>query len=73
MNESTTKLDIQFYDEVESTSNTLQNYLANNGKSPSAIAARHQTGGRGRRGNSWASPEGNLYISIAIPITWNVF
>ena len=30
------------------------------------ITARTQTGGRGRRGRSWASPEGNLYASLLL-------
>lgn len=30
------------------------------------IVARKQTGGRGRRGRSWSSPEGNLYASLLL-------
>ena len=32
----------------------------------SAIAARSQTAGRGRRGHAWQSPEGGLYLSILL-------
>ncbi len=31
-----------------------------------AIAARRQTAGRGRRGHVWASPAGNLYLSVVL-------
>lgn len=31
-----------------------------------AVAARSQTAGRGRRGHAWASPPGNLYLSIVL-------
>ncbi|MBM6775438.1 biotin--[acetyl-CoA-carboxylase] ligase [Olsenella profusa] len=31
-----------------------------------AVAARQQTAGRGRRGHVWASPEGNLYLSVLL-------
>jgi len=31
-----------------------------------AVLARRQTGGRGSRGRSWQSPEGNLYLSFLL-------
>lgn len=31
-----------------------------------AVLARRQTSGRGRRGHVWASPEGNLYLSVVL-------
>lgn len=31
-----------------------------------AVAARRQTAGRGRRGHVWESPEGNLYLSVLL-------
>lgn len=31
-----------------------------------AVAARRQTAGRGRRGHVWASPAGNLYLSVVL-------
>ena len=31
-----------------------------------AIAARRQSAGRGRRGHVWESPEGNLYLSVVL-------
>jgi len=32
-----------------------------------AVQASEQTGGRGRHGRIWASPPGNLYLTVAIP------
>jgi BirA family biotin operon repressor/biotin-[acetyl-CoA-carboxylase] ligase len=31
-----------------------------------AVAAREQTAGRGRRGHSWSSPRGSLYLSVVL-------
>ena len=33
---------------------------------PLWIAAREQTGGRGRSGRQWVSPPGNLYASLLL-------
>jgi BirA family biotin operon repressor/biotin-[acetyl-CoA-carboxylase] ligase len=33
-----------------------------------AVIAERQTEGRGRRGRSWASPHGNLYVSLLAPM-----
>jgi BirA family transcriptional regulator, biotin operon repressor / biotin---[acetyl-CoA-carboxylase] ligase len=33
---------------------------------PSWIVAREQTAGRGRRGNTWVSPRGNLYATLLL-------
>ena len=35
---------------------------------PFAINATEQTAGRGRDGRQWASPIGNLYLSLALPL-----
>lgn len=32
----------------------------------SAVAARQQSAGRGRRGHAWESPRGNLYLSVVL-------
>ncbi len=34
---------------------------------PFAVVALEQTSGKGRRGNQWQSPKGNLYLSLALP------
>ena len=35
-------------------------------RGPLWVVARRQTAGRGRRGNSWASPPGNLYATLLL-------
>lgn len=35
-------------------------------RGPLWVTAKNQTAGRGRRGNSWASPPGNLYASLLL-------
>ena len=35
-------------------------------RGPLWVVAREQTGGRGRRGNSWVSPRGNLYATLLL-------
>ena len=32
------------------------------------IIANQQTQGRGRRGNSWISPPGNIYLSLVLKV-----
>ena len=36
------------------------------------VIADEQTRGRGRRGNKWISPKGNLYCSIALSNTFAI-
>lgn len=53
-------------DSVGST-NDEAGRLANEGAAEGTVVwARRQVGGRGRRGRTWASPEGNLYSSTII-------
>ena len=37
-----------------------------------AVAARRQSAGRGRRGHVWESPEGNLYLFVSSNDEWDV-
>ena len=54
------------YDTLAST-NAEALALARAGElGPLWIAAREQTAGRGRRGNSWVSPRGNLYATLLL-------
>jgi BirA family transcriptional regulator, biotin operon repressor / biotin---[acetyl-CoA-carboxylase] ligase len=54
------------YDTLAST-NAEALALARAGElGPLWIAAREQTAGRGRRGNSWVSPPGNLYATLLL-------
>jgi biotin-[acetyl-CoA-carboxylase] ligase BirA-like protein len=52
---------------IDSTSLEVNRRLASGESPPFAVSATTQTGGRGRRGHQWQSPEGNLYLSVAIP------
>ena len=54
--------DIQYFDTVESTMDSARESLIHG----RVIQAGEQTGGRGRRGNQWTSPKGNLYQSIIL-------
>ena len=54
------------FDEVESTSDLAKNLLKEGDVPPLAVLASKQTKGRGRSGKSWESPEGNVYLSLAL-------
>jgi BirA family biotin operon repressor/biotin-[acetyl-CoA-carboxylase] ligase len=54
--------DIHYYETVESTMDIARN----NPRHGLVIQGGEQTGGRGRRGNQWLSPKGNLYQSIVL-------
>lgn len=53
------------YDEVESTNDTIKKYCIAEGQRI-IVKANTQTAGRGRRGRSWLSIEGNLFFSLAL-------
>lgn len=54
-------MDIVFYDETDSTSTQAKKQFFNS--SEGIVAAARQTGGRGRRGRSFISENGGLYVS----------
>ncbi len=58
----------QDYEELCSTNDEAckQSLTADGG--PFVITARRQTQGRGRRGRTWSSLEGNLFMSLALPL-----
>ncbi len=54
--------------ELDSTSTQAATLLAAGTEVPPfAVMAATQTAGRGRRGNPWESPVGNLYVTFALP------
>lgn len=57
---------VQWEDSVESTMDRARAAARGGAPSGSVIAAREQTGGRGRSGRSWSSPKGGLYASVLI-------
>lgn len=58
--------DLRIYDQVASTNDIAKSY-GRNGQYNIAVLAAQQTQGRGRSGNDWVSPKGNLYLSFVIP------
>ncbi len=52
-------------DEVDST-NEYAKGIAPDVPEGTVVVARRQTSGRGRRGRSWASPEGGLWMSVVL-------
>ncbi len=53
------------FDQVESTQDIAHEY-ARQGKTNIAVRANQQISGRGRGGNVWISPLGNLFVSLVI-------
>lgn len=54
--------DIHYFEKLDSTMNAARDELVHG----RVIQAGYQTSGRGRRGNEWQSPKGNIYKSIII-------
>lgn len=51
---------------IGSTQEKAREYLASGHGAGTVIVAAGQTGGRGRRGRSWHSPEGGLYMTALL-------
>jgi BirA family biotin operon repressor/biotin-[acetyl-CoA-carboxylase] ligase len=58
--ESTNCGNIHYFDSVDSTNS----WLLENGKCGDICISETQTSGRGRRGNTWESPQGNISFSL---------
>ena len=56
------------HDRLDSTSTEAMRLARAGETGPLWIVARHQEAGRGRRGNAWVSPEGNLFASLLWPV-----
>ena len=54
------------YDDLDSTNDEAKRQAARGAPDGTIIVARHQTGGRGRRGREWVSPEGNLFVTLLL-------
>ncbi|MBI5087209.1 MAG: biotin--[acetyl-CoA-carboxylase] ligase [Acidobacteria bacterium] len=57
---------IEWHDSVDSTMRRAAELAAAGCPSGSIVAARRQSAGRGRHGNTWESPEGGLYCTIVL-------
>ena len=59
-----------FLDETDSTNNYLKALIRSTSDSVfTVVSARRQTGGRGRLGRSFFSPDGGLYFSFSLPLS----
>lgn len=58
--------DIEVLDEVDSTNEELMKRARAGVPHGTALRARRQCAGRGRRSHAWSSPEGGLYLSILV-------
>ncbi|MEF3191495.1 MAG: biotin--[acetyl-CoA-carboxylase] ligase [Campylobacterales bacterium] len=62
-------MEIYWFDELESTQLYLIEALKQKRlKAPVAVVARRQYGGIGSRGSRWIGHEGNLHLSLALPV-----
>jgi len=53
-------------EEVDSTNEEVRRRAAADPGEGLCVAAKRQTAGRGRRGRTWESPPGNLYLSVRL-------
>ena len=60
------KFDIRYFESVGSTMDIARDEAASGAAEGLVIQAGEQVSGRGRRGNQWISPKGNLYQSILL-------
>lgn len=60
---------IHLFESIDSTSSEIQRKLQSGAKPPFAVLSREQSGGRGRRGRHWVSPEGNMYLSLTLQLS----
>ena len=60
-------VEVMAYDELISTNLTAKELFADGVRRTSLIIARRQSGGRGRMGRSFFSPNGGLYMSLLLP------
>ena len=56
------------FDCLDSTNRYLMDLAKDGEEVGTAVWAHRQTGGRGRLGRSFSSPEGGIYISILVPL-----
>lgn len=58
--------DLRVHDVLDSTNEELRRQAEAGAPEGLAVLARRQTMGRGRRGRTWESPEGNLFLSLLL-------
>lgn len=53
-------------DEATSTNDVARELALEGAPAGTLVTAKQQSGGRGRRDNSWSSPQGNVYLSLIL-------
>ena len=61
-------IDLHEYETLDSTNRLLLDMAKEGAPAGTAVWAHVQTGGRGRLGRSFSSPEGGIYVSILLPL-----
>ncbi|MBP5163328.1 MAG: biotin--[acetyl-CoA-carboxylase] ligase [Spirochaetales bacterium] len=61
------------YQELDSTNRLLLDMAKEGAPCGTVVLARRQSGGRGRLGRSFSSPDGGVYISMLVPVHRNGF
>ena len=61
-------IDLHEYECLDSTNRLLMDMAKDGSPCGTAVWAHKQTGGRGRLGRSFSSPEGGIYVSILVPM-----
>ena len=59
---------LKFFSETASTNDEAKLHAAENSGKYALYVADRQTSGRGRRGHSFYSPEGGLYMTLSLPV-----
>jgi BirA family transcriptional regulator, biotin operon repressor / biotin---[acetyl-CoA-carboxylase] ligase len=57
---------LHVFDSVSSTNQVISDLIAQGAEPGTVVIATQQTAGRGQWGRQWISPEGGLYLSVAI-------
>ena len=58
--------EVRRLEEVTSTNDEAKRLAAEGAREGTVVIAERQTAGRGRRGRVWASPKGNLFLSVIL-------
>jgi BirA family biotin operon repressor/biotin-[acetyl-CoA-carboxylase] ligase len=61
-------MELLTYSNIASTQNTARHIALDGHLLPFAVIAEVQSQGRGRRGKSWDSPEGGLWLTLALAV-----
>lgn len=62
------KYNLLAFEEIDSTNNEAKRLMQSGAFDRLVIWSKSQTQGKGRHGRGWDSPEGNLYLSVLLPI-----